>query len=66
MGQQMEYLVSSFKAGETASDQSCIEDLTKATNSMASRGFRLVSSVYDSRKMLTFLFFERNKSNEED
>lgn len=66
MKKQMEYAVSSFEAGKNSSNQSCVEDLTKTTNNMASLGFRLVSSVYDSRKMLTFLFFERSKNDEED
>ncbi len=66
MEKQMEYAVGSFCAGMTSSDKSCIDDLASMTNKMARQGFRLVSSVYDSRKMLTFLFFERNKSNEED
>lgn len=66
MKQNFKYAVSAFKAGETSSDQSLTDGLTESANKMASYGFRLVSSVYDSQRKLTFLFFERNRSDEED
>lgn len=66
MGQNFDYAFASLKAGKKSSDQGCVEDLANTANSMVSRGFRLVSSVYDSRKKLTFLFFERSKNDEED
>lgn len=66
MKKQMEYAISSFEAGKNSSNQSCVEDLTNNANTMAILGYRLVSSVYDSRKKMTFMFFEREIKDEED
>ncbi|MCK8617538.1 hypothetical protein LNP00_04065 [Fructobacillus sp. M158] len=49
-----------------SSSKSCVDDLAKAANYEAKLGFRLVSSVYDSKRKETFLFFERKVKDEED
>lgn len=64
MDKKFEYSVMSFKADEKSSSESCIDDLLKAANHEAKLGFHLVSSVYDSKRKETFLFFERRIGDE--
>ncbi|CAK1225204.1 unnamed protein product [Fructobacillus fructosus] len=66
MENKVEYSVMFFKAGKKSSSKSCVDDLAKAANYEAKLGFRLVSSVYDSKRKETFLFFERKVKDEED
>lgn len=64
MGQKCEYVVNCFITGKKTNNQSCVDDFAKDANEMAIRGFRLVSSVYDSRWERTSLFYERRIGDE--